>query len=76
MISYIIPTRNRPDMLLRTLKAIDSLGAHDAEVIVVGNGAPEFREAIARRVPGQVVVDLVRVSAERSKAGEYDGICW
>jgi GT2 family glycosyltransferase len=39
MISYIIPTRNRPDMLLRTLKAIDSLGAHDAEVIVVDNAS-------------------------------------
>jgi GDP-mannose 6-dehydrogenase len=55
--------------------SIDEVLAH-AEVIVVGNGAPEFREAVARRASGQVVVDLVRVGTERSKAGEYDGICW
>lgn len=54
---------------------IDAVLSH-ADVIVVGNGAAEFKDAVARRREGQVVVDLVRVSADRSKAGEYDGICW
>lgn len=46
-----------------------------AETIVIGNGAPEFREVPARLKTGQVVVDLVRISPAASGAG-YDGICW
>jgi GDP-mannose 6-dehydrogenase len=46
-----------------------------AEVVVVGNGAPEFREAVAAARPGQMVVDCVRV-ADRRSGGDYDGICW
>jgi GT2 family glycosyltransferase len=45
MISYIIPTRNRPSQLAATLAAIDALGEHDAsggaEVIVVDNASQE-----------------------------------
>lgn len=47
-----------------------------AEVIVIGNGAPEFRESLQRLKPGQVVVDLVRISPMRSEPGHYEGICW
>lgn len=47
-----------------------------AETIVVGNAAPEFKEIRERARQGQVIVDLVRVVSERSKTGEYDGICW
>jgi GDP-mannose 6-dehydrogenase len=47
-----------------------------AETLVIGNGAAEFREILRQIRPGQVVVDLVRVVNERSKTGEYDGICW
>ncbi|MBN8490190.1 MAG: nucleotide sugar dehydrogenase [Burkholderiales bacterium] len=47
-----------------------------AEVIVVGNGAVEFRELVAARQPGQVVVDLVRIVDQKSVEGSYDGICW
>ncbi|MED5619598.1 UDP-glucose/GDP-mannose dehydrogenase family protein [Ideonella sp. BN130291] len=48
-----------------------------AEVIVVGNGAAEFRTAVEGVHPGQVVVDLVRIAAgRRSEEGRYDGICW
>jgi GT2 family glycosyltransferase len=50
MISYIIPTRNRPHVLRATLTAIDALGSHHrcggAEVIVIDNasdgGAPNL----------------------------------
>ena len=55
--------------------SIDAVLAH-AEVVVVGNAAAEFRDALARVRPGVEVVDLVRVGSRRSKAGEYDGICW
>jgi GDP-mannose 6-dehydrogenase len=48
-----------------------------AEVLVVGNGAAEFREAVANAHESQTVVDLVRVARERrSDDKHYDGICW
>lgn len=47
-----------------------------AETIVIGNGAEEFRDVLARLKPGQTVVDLVRIAPLRSEAGRYDGICW
>lgn len=46
-----------------------------AEVVVVGNGAPEFRAAVAAAREGQQVVDFVRV-ADRRSGDAYEGICW
>lgn len=47
------------------------------EVVVIGNGAPEFREALAHAREDQVVIDLVRIHKDqRSQEGRYDGICW
>jgi len=46
-----------------------------AETLVIGNGAEEFRPVPDNLRPGQVVVDLVRISQEMS-GGQYDGICW
>ena len=36
-----------------------------SDVIVVGNGAPEFSEALTRTRPDQIIVDLVRVKTPR-----------
>lgn len=48
-----------------------------AEVIVVGNGSPEFAGALTRTRPDQVIVDLVRLPVDRAAiAGDYRGICW
>jgi GDP-mannose 6-dehydrogenase len=47
-----------------------------AEVIVVGNGASEFRELLACPPPEKIIVDLVRISDRKSIEGSYDGICW
>src|SRR3954470_1528627 len=48
-----------------------------SDVIVVGNGAPEFSEALKRTRPEQVIVDLVRVKTDRAEIpGQYQGICW
>jgi GDP-mannose 6-dehydrogenase len=47
-----------------------------AEVIVIGNGAPEFRDALTRLKPEQHVIDLVRVDPQRVSSDSYDGICW
>lgn len=39
MIAYVLPTHNRPQVLSRTLAALGSLPAHDAEVIIVDNAS-------------------------------------
>jgi GDP-mannose 6-dehydrogenase len=46
------------------------------QTIVIGNGATEFQGVTERLRPGQVVVDLVRISNGRSEPGRYEGICW
>jgi GDP-mannose 6-dehydrogenase len=49
----------------------------DADVIVVGNAAPEFSEALERTRPDQIVLDLVRVKTPRDAIkADYRGICW
>jgi len=48
-----------------------------SEVIVIGNAAPEFSDAVTRCRPDQVVLDLVRIPLDFSRLGaQYDGICW
>lgn len=47
-----------------------------AEVVVVGNNAPEFRHLLARLKDGQQLVDLVRITDAESIEGKYIGICW
>lgn len=49
----------------------------ESEVIVIGNGAPEFSEAVTRCHADQVVIDLVRIPLDFSRVkAQYDGICW
>jgi GDP-mannose 6-dehydrogenase len=48
-----------------------------SEVIVVGNGAAEFSEAVTRCGPSQIVIDLVRIPLDFGQVtAQYDGICW
>jgi GDP-mannose 6-dehydrogenase len=48
-----------------------------SDVIVVGNASPEFSEALTRTRPDQIVLDLVRIKADRASIpAEYHGICW
>lgn len=55
--------------------SIDDVLEH-AETIIIGNGAEEFVGVTDKLTGNQVVVDLVRISKNRSEAGKYDGICW
>jgi GDP-mannose 6-dehydrogenase len=48
----------------------------EADVVVIGNGDPEFRDVAERLEPGQQLVDLVRVNETMRSDGRYDGICW
>ena len=48
-----------------------------SDVIVVGNAAPEFSEALTRTRADHIVLDLVRVKTPREQIpGDYRGICW
>ena len=48
-----------------------------SDVIVVGNAAPEFAEAVTRCRPEQTVIDLVRLPLDFSRVrAHYNGICW
>lgn len=48
-----------------------------SDVVVIGNGAPEFRSVPNRIREGQVLYDLVRVQAElRSDGKSYAGLYW
>lgn len=55
--------------------SIDEVLAY-AEVVMIGNGAQEFQQAIERLRPDQQVVDLVRIKARPADDKQYDGICW
>ncbi|MBC8425009.1 UDP-glucose/GDP-mannose dehydrogenase family protein [bacterium] len=57
------------------VSSIDDVLEH-ADTLVIGNGAAEFKDILDRLRPGQVVVDLVRISDRRSDGETYDGICW
>jgi GDP-mannose 6-dehydrogenase len=46
------------------------------EIIVIGNGDPEFRSIAPRIRPDQFVIDLVRIQDHSSLDGRYDGISW
>jgi len=65
-----------PHLSRHLCSEIDSV-IDESEVIVVGNGAPEFSEAITRCRADQVVIDLVRLPVDFSRLrAKYDGICW
>jgi GDP-mannose 6-dehydrogenase len=57
-------------------ESIDDL-LEGSDVIVVGNMAPEFSEALTRTRADHVILDLVRVKTPRQAIpGDYHGICW
>jgi len=71
------------DYLLNHIPHISSLMTESveeilqhAQTIVIGNSAPEFRGITNQLRNGQVIVDLVRISDQRTEEGKYHGICW
>jgi len=48
----------------------------DAEVLIVGNKAEEFRQVETGLRGGQVLIDLVRLFDGKVTDGSYQGICW
>jgi GDP-mannose 6-dehydrogenase len=46
------------------------------DVVVIGNGTPEFRTIEPRLRDGQMVVDLVRAFGTKTSEGTYQGVAW
>jgi GDP-mannose 6-dehydrogenase len=46
------------------------------DVVIIGNGAKEFREIEPRLRVGQTVLDFVRIFGPRTSDRTYQGICW
>ena len=46
------------------------------DVVVIGNGTPEFREIQPTLRDGQMVVDLVRAFGTRISDASYQGVAW
>jgi GDP-mannose 6-dehydrogenase len=46
-----------------------------SEVVVLGNGSPEYR-TLGADLDGHLVVDLARVLQGRTSSEHYKGICW
>ena len=55
-----------------TVKEVVDFG----DVVVIGNGTPEFREIQPTLRNGQVVVDLVRAFGARTSDASYQGVAW
>jgi len=50
---------------------------HESDVVVIGNGSEEFRDASRVLGDSRTVIDLVRVfGARRSDGAQYEGIAW
>ena len=67
MISYVMPTRNRPEVLERTLDRIAVLGEHDAEVIIADN-ASDVAVRTRPMLPSGVPVRVLRLSENHAAA--------
>ena len=49
----------------------------ESEIIVIGNGATEFKEVLNKIEDHHIVIDLVRISKEIAHLdSRYQGICW
>lgn len=47
-----------------------------SEVLIIGNKAPEFKEAVNQLKGDKIVIDLVRIDKNRTTDEHYVGICW
>lgn len=73
MISYVIPTRNRREVLEETLGKLSALRAHAAEVIVVDNASDEPVK-IGRELANGLSVRVVRSEENLGAAGRNVGV--
>lgn len=73
MISYVLPTHDRPDALAGTLAALGRLPPHDANVIIVDNASPTPVSA-PRILQNGLQIDLSRPDANIAAAARNQGV--
>ncbi len=71
MISYIIPTRDRPQRLAATLRAMEALGPHAAEIIIADNASAVPASAPPRTSCG-LPTKLLRLPRNSGAAARND----
>ena len=71
-ITYVLPTRNRPDVLSHTLAAIGSLPPHSAEVVVVDNDSDRAPDAPHELLNG-IPVKMIRLDENAGAAARNVG---
>ena len=71
------------DFILNRIPHISRLMEHSmdavlehAETVVIGNKDPDFENVLPRIRNNQRLIDLVRITDQRSGNGNYSGICW
>jgi GDP-mannose 6-dehydrogenase len=47
----------------------------ESEVVVLGNGSPEYR-ALGAELDGRLIIDLARALPGRTSSDRYKGLCW
>jgi GDP-mannose 6-dehydrogenase len=67
--------RELPHIAALMRSSIDEV-LSDAEIVVIANGDPAFREVLRRVAPEQVLIDLVGLTESDGRGEDYDGICW
>lgn len=73
MISYVLPTRDRPEILRATLRALGSLPSHAAEVVVVDN-ASQTPPCVPLRLDNGVDVKLILRNRNEGAAARNEGV--
>lgn len=73
MISYVLPTHNRPAVLAETLAAIGALPKHDAQVVIVDN-ASSSPACPPRSLANGITVDVVRLASNTGTAARNAGV--
>jgi GDP-mannose 6-dehydrogenase len=64
-----------PHLSALMVETLDEVLEH-SEVIVIGNGDPNFHDVPSRLKPDQILVDMMRVPSHEGLEGRYDGINW
>lgn len=77
MISYVLPTRDRPDVLRRTIQAIDALGDHapagGAEIVIADNASAAPLALPAATADSRIPLRVLRMRRNISAAARNAG---
>lgn len=71
LISIIVPTYNRADLLPATLKSLQAQGNRDFEIIIIDDGSTDNTEEVVKPFSNQYTRYVKKANAERAAARNY-----